>query len=357
LFHSHNLNIHRSNVPFFIKTERALNRKQTTIPVGGDILFCIYHPWECVKELPMNQSRRRGFTLIELLVVIAIIAILIALLVPAVQKVRAAAARTQCLNNLHQIGIALHACHDSFKYLPRYSDAGFPTVSCFAPAAPATSFDGTVHFWILPFLEQQTLMQQWNGKSASNQWNGPNQISSPRVYACPADPTMTADLTTNTDSTGLGGKGYALTSYSFNGQVFGDNCPVPRIATTFTDGTSNTLAVVERYSICGAGGEVRTWGDAAGTSCNNENTFYPGAGTPPSAAWVTANVTTVPPFQVTPAPKKCICSTTNVATPHATMCVLMADASSRSVSDTLTLSTWQAIITPNGNDALGSDWD
>src|SRR5437660_310613 len=110
------------------------------------------------------RRRRSAFTLIELLVVIAIIAILIALLVPAVQKVREAAARIQCTNNMKQISLAVHGYHDTYKHLPALeSSTGAPTYG---------NYEGGILFTLLPYLEQNPLFQAGLTTPAST-WSAP----------------------------------------------------------------------------------------------------------------------------------------------------------------------------------------
>jgi prepilin-type N-terminal cleavage/methylation domain-containing protein/prepilin-type processing-associated H-X9-DG protein len=112
----------------------------------------------------MNR-RHQGFTLIELLVVIAIIAILIALLVPAVQKVREAAARTQCVNNMKQVGLALHAYHDAKKRFPPASQVPFATVNQDSNLDFRLPFGPNWAVMILPFIDQGPLYTQANPDS------------------------------------------------------------------------------------------------------------------------------------------------------------------------------------------------
>src|SRR5262245_24367209 len=96
---------------------------------------------------PLKTTPRRGFTLIELLVVIAIIAVLVCLLLPAVQKVREAANRIKCTNNLKQLGLAAHQYHDVHGHLP-------PAVGYYPPAAGTF---GVYFFHLLPYVEQDNL--------------------------------------------------------------------------------------------------------------------------------------------------------------------------------------------------------
>src|SRR5262245_12358114 len=123
---------------------------------------------------------RHAFTLIELLVVIAIIAVLIGLLLPAVQKVREAAARTQCLNNLKQLGLALHAFHDANIVFPA---SGWTTAG---PGNPAGKFVG----WrplTLPYIEQENLQKLYN--FTLNWWEGTNIAAAAvpvKTYQCPS---------------------------------------------------------------------------------------------------------------------------------------------------------------------------
>jgi len=130
---------------------------------------------------------RRGFTLIELLVVIAIIAILIGLLLPAVQKVREAAARAKCQNNLKQIGIGLHAYHDTNNMFPPGCAADQP------PFGLGTSAWGSSWMvYILPQIEQNALFSRWVFSGGSGYNNANNsaamfQIQIP-TYLCPSSP-------------------------------------------------------------------------------------------------------------------------------------------------------------------------
>jgi prepilin-type N-terminal cleavage/methylation domain-containing protein/prepilin-type processing-associated H-X9-DG protein len=146
----------------------------------------------------MARNRRTGFTLIELLVVIAIIAILISLLVPAVQRVREAASRTQCLNNLKQIGLAAQGFHDLKKRMP---DSGYDIGTAVTGATSVVSWGA--QYQLLPFIEQNGL---YSNPAA-------NAATGVPIYQCPARSRPAFCVNGGANGGGMGGP---LTDYMLN---------------------------------------------------------------------------------------------------------------------------------------------
>jgi prepilin-type N-terminal cleavage/methylation domain-containing protein len=244
----------------------------------------------------MSSRRQRGFTLIELLVVIAIIAILIALLLPAVQQAREAARRTQCRNNMHQLGLALHNYHDTARVFPPAFIHSCNTAGTYTGFTPSGWAWGAL---VLPYMDQAPLYNQLNLNAPINTTT---QISLLRTvipgYICPSNAWR--DLSQNTANGNTSGISVphspanvvAIAMSNYVG-VMGPNAPNCGSAADqggiffcnsnisirdCTDGTSNVWLAYERSTRPrppNVGGDGMTqggvWAGVSAPGCNNGN--------------------------------------------------------------------------------------
>lgn len=326
--------------------------------------------------------RRRGFTLIELLVVMAVIALLIGILLPAVQKVRAAAARTTSANNLKQIGLALHNFHAAHNYIP-------PACGWKGPKYGEGGINGTFFFYLLPFIEQGAIYEKSYGPNRwYSEWN-PQYAGLDGYYASPysLEPGFTggtikmyihpSDLTLPDDGFTFAN---GAASYAGNSEVFTIGKSSHNFA-TIRDGLSATVFLTEAYYSCtglsttpsGARGftgatlnwneaDLRNWGPTeSGPADSPPPPTGPVFNLPdPSRlqfnpSTLTYDIPASLTYQDRPQPGAC-----DPGVPQSfvngVLLVGMGDGSVLGVSPGVRTETWYASLTPAASDVFGGDF-
>ncbi|MBX9680946.1 MAG: DUF1559 domain-containing protein [Gemmataceae bacterium] len=308
-----------------------------------------------------RKPAHSGFTLIELLVVIAIIAVLIALLVPAVQKVREAAARTQCQNNFKQWGVAMHMYHDTYKK--------FPMGSRSSPRMTWTPF-----LW--PYIEQTAIQTKlgnpetvaWTTAGSgyvANAYTGALAMQVP-LYYCPSDRPgayWTADIAYRCRGNYVVNWGSKTPLANAAGTVgdapFGYNTTagVPAVTrmASVTDGTSNTLMMSEAI-VSKADGDNTTRGDFMNDDASFMSFCFMTVNTPNAGADATSrcvNNDTAAPCAVGASPNLNVSARSRHT---GGVNALLCDGSVRFVSNGITAGNWQSLGSMNGGEVITNDF-
>jgi prepilin-type N-terminal cleavage/methylation domain-containing protein len=295
---------------------------------------------------------RRAFTLIELLVVIAIFAVLVSLLVPAVFKVREAANKITCTNNMKQIGMAIVHCQDQNRKLP--PAGGYfpmapppigtdPNIFRFGPGIPAA--EGSVFYFLLPFLGEEPVYKSVTIAST----NGIN-LPAPKVYLCPSAKSYgDNNVVLLKDGSSCGLSNYAANVYVFGVDEY-EQLPSFHqraiIPDTFKKGTANTILFAERYAICPDQVLGRNAWMAIANDPNN-------ALTSPNFGWELPAKALLPQIR----PAQANCDPARPQSPHFEGIVVgLADGSARSVSGEISQTTWANALIPDKGQPLGPDW-